>query len=186
MSTVLNSTCDRARAYATPCGETISDGRFVLVTTILASSLAYVDGSVVNVGLVAIGRSFDGGCVRIAVGDQRLSASIECAAVAGRRSRRSLWPPAHPGIRYFGLRGGVDHLRAGARSSASSSGDGCCRVSVLRCLPPTAWRFSDRVFRARPKGERWASGRRRARSPEPSAPSLAVGSSISAAGDRFS
>jgi EmrB/QacA subfamily drug resistance transporter len=57
MSTVLNSTCDRARAYATPCGETISDGRPVLAATILASSLAYVDGSVVNVGLVAIGRS---------------------------------------------------------------------------------------------------------------------------------
>jgi EmrB/QacA subfamily drug resistance transporter len=59
MSTVVNSTCDRARAYATPCGETIFDGRFVLATTILASSLAYVDGSVVNVGLVAIRRSFD-------------------------------------------------------------------------------------------------------------------------------
>ena len=59
MSTVVNSTCDRARAYTTPCGETISDGRFVLATTILASSLAYVDGSVVNVGLVAIRRSFD-------------------------------------------------------------------------------------------------------------------------------
>src|SRR5271165_5817958 len=57
MSTALNSSCDRARAYATPCGETISGGRFVLATTILASSLAYVDGSVVNVGLVAIGRS---------------------------------------------------------------------------------------------------------------------------------
>jgi EmrB/QacA subfamily drug resistance transporter len=57
MSTVLNSTCDRARAFATPCGETIPDGRFVLATTILASSIAYVDGSVVNVGLVAIGRS---------------------------------------------------------------------------------------------------------------------------------
>ena len=57
MSTVLNSTCDRARAYATPCGETIPAGRFVLATSILASSLAYVDGSVVNVGLVAIGRS---------------------------------------------------------------------------------------------------------------------------------
>jgi EmrB/QacA subfamily drug resistance transporter len=57
MSTVLNSTCDRARAYATPCGGTIADGRLVLTTTILASSLSYVDGSVVNVGLVAIGRS---------------------------------------------------------------------------------------------------------------------------------
>src|ERR1700739_1466191 len=31
--------------------------RFVLLATILGSSLAFVDGSVVNVGLVAIGRS---------------------------------------------------------------------------------------------------------------------------------
>jgi EmrB/QacA subfamily drug resistance transporter len=57
MSTALNSSCDRARAYAIPRNETVVNARFVLATTILASSLAYVDGSVVNVGLVAIGRS---------------------------------------------------------------------------------------------------------------------------------
>src|ERR1700689_2989723 len=57
MSTALNSSCDRAHAYATPRNETVVNARLVLATTILASSLAYVDGSVVNVGLVAIGRS---------------------------------------------------------------------------------------------------------------------------------
>jgi EmrB/QacA subfamily drug resistance transporter len=57
MSTAFNSSCDRARAYAIQGNETISNARFVLATTILASSLAYIDGSVVNVGLVAIGRS---------------------------------------------------------------------------------------------------------------------------------
>ena len=57
MSTAFNSSCDRSRAYAIQGNETISNARFVLATTILASSLAYVDGSVVNVGLVAIGRS---------------------------------------------------------------------------------------------------------------------------------
>jgi EmrB/QacA subfamily drug resistance transporter len=57
MSTALNSSCDRAHAYATPRNETVVSARLVLATTILASSLAYVDGSVVNVGLVAIGRS---------------------------------------------------------------------------------------------------------------------------------
>jgi EmrB/QacA subfamily drug resistance transporter len=57
MSTVLNSSCDRARAYAIKRDATISNARSVLATTILASSLAYVDGSVVNVGLVAIERS---------------------------------------------------------------------------------------------------------------------------------
>ncbi len=57
MSTALNSWCDRAHAYAIVCNETTSNARFVLATSILASSLGYVDGSVVNVGLVAIGRS---------------------------------------------------------------------------------------------------------------------------------
>jgi len=57
MSTALNSLCDRAHAYAIVRNETISNARFVLATSILASSLGYVDGSVVNVGLVAIGRS---------------------------------------------------------------------------------------------------------------------------------
>src|SRR5271166_1159873 len=57
MSTACNSSCDRASAYAIEGNATISNGRFVLAATILASSLAYVDGSVVNVGLVAIGRS---------------------------------------------------------------------------------------------------------------------------------
>lgn len=57
MTTALNSECDRAHAYAIPCNQTISKGQFLLAATILASSLAYVDGSVVNVGLVAIGQS---------------------------------------------------------------------------------------------------------------------------------
>jgi MFS family permease len=57
MSTALNSPCNRASAFAIRRNETIANARFVLAATILASSLAYVDGSVVNVGLVAIGRS---------------------------------------------------------------------------------------------------------------------------------
>ena len=57
MGTALNSSCDRARAYAVQCGTPASNAHFVLATTILASSLAYIDGSVVNVGLVAIGQS---------------------------------------------------------------------------------------------------------------------------------
>jgi EmrB/QacA subfamily drug resistance transporter len=57
MSTVLNSSCDRAHAYAIARKETVVHPRLVLAIAILASNLAYVDGSVVNVGLVAIGRS---------------------------------------------------------------------------------------------------------------------------------
>jgi EmrB/QacA subfamily drug resistance transporter len=53
------SACDRAMAEATPCtgSPAAGGGRRILATTILASSLAFIDGSVVNVGLPAIGRS---------------------------------------------------------------------------------------------------------------------------------
>jgi EmrB/QacA subfamily drug resistance transporter len=51
--------CDRAVAAAVPCAPPQARGapRIVLASTILASSLAFIDGSVVNVGLPAVGRS---------------------------------------------------------------------------------------------------------------------------------
>ncbi|HUO23232.1 MAG TPA: MFS transporter [Caulobacteraceae bacterium] len=55
MSGVL-ANCDRAAAMARPHGPS-SHPRLVLAATILASSLAFIDGSVVNVGLPAIGHS---------------------------------------------------------------------------------------------------------------------------------
>ncbi|MRX08712.1 MFS transporter [Pseudoduganella sp. FT25W] len=72
MSAAPHQGCDRAIAAAAaatlPAGATASTSatdhpRIVLATTILASSLAFIDGSVVNVGLPAIGRSLnaDGG-----------------------------------------------------------------------------------------------------------------------------
>src|ERR1700733_1085062 len=54
------ASCDAARAAARPEGRT-DHPRLVLTTTILASSLAFIDGSVVNVGLPAIGRSLHAG-----------------------------------------------------------------------------------------------------------------------------
>ncbi len=53
--------CDRAIAGSTaPPAEARPDhARWILTTTILASSLAFIDGSVVNVALPAIGRSLD-------------------------------------------------------------------------------------------------------------------------------
>jgi MFS family permease len=55
--------CDRSIADAAPAGTraTVSPAlhpRLILATTILASSLAFVDGSVINVGLPAIRESF--------------------------------------------------------------------------------------------------------------------------------
>lgn len=57
MSTALPSSCDVAIAQAATGVAGPRDSRLVLATCILASSLAFVDGSVVNVGLTAIGRS---------------------------------------------------------------------------------------------------------------------------------
>ena len=62
MSSALPPTCDRSLAESiSPAGSAsavaTTHPRLVIATTILASSLAYIDGSVVNVGLPAIGRS---------------------------------------------------------------------------------------------------------------------------------
>jgi EmrB/QacA subfamily drug resistance transporter len=56
----LLAPCDRAAILARAGGETPRP-RLLLAATILASSLAFIDGSVVNVGLPAIGRSLRAG-----------------------------------------------------------------------------------------------------------------------------
>jgi len=59
MSAALHFCCDAAAARSAKCTETSLHPRQVLATTILASALAFVDGSVVNVGLPVIGRSLE-------------------------------------------------------------------------------------------------------------------------------
>ena len=60
MTGALSSPCDEAIARAAPRGSAPHAG-WVLTTTILASSLAFIDGSVVNVALPAIGQSIGTG-----------------------------------------------------------------------------------------------------------------------------
>ena len=57
MSAVLHAPCDAAAAQCAGAPAASAHPRLVLATTILASSLAFIDGSVVNVGLPAIGKS---------------------------------------------------------------------------------------------------------------------------------
>ncbi|WP_332878944.1 MFS transporter [Massilia sp. S19_KUP03_FR1] len=57
MNEAVLAPCDRGIADG-KAGAAVAHPRLVLATTILASSLAFVDGSVVNVGLPAIARSF--------------------------------------------------------------------------------------------------------------------------------
>jgi len=59
MSSALHISGDVATARIVDRTSSPAYPRLVIATTILASSLALVDGSVVNVGLPAIGRSFD-------------------------------------------------------------------------------------------------------------------------------
>ena len=64
MSVAIHAVCDAAGARARGGGDrrpAIRHPRLVLATTILASSLAFIDGSVVNVGLPAIGAKLHGG-----------------------------------------------------------------------------------------------------------------------------
>ena len=60
---MLLQACDRAIAQAMPVAEEAPPrhAAWILTTTILASSVAFTDGSVVNVGLPAIGRSLNEG-----------------------------------------------------------------------------------------------------------------------------
>ena len=57
MTSAANAHCDAAAARTKSRGAMPAQPRFVLLATILGSSLAFVDGSAVNVGLVAIGQS---------------------------------------------------------------------------------------------------------------------------------
>src|ERR1041385_18777 len=57
MSTSVHVLCDAAYAQAADGQRGPSHPRLVIATTILASSLAFIDGSVVSVGLPAIGAS---------------------------------------------------------------------------------------------------------------------------------
>src|SRR6201996_3482841 len=58
MSNALHVPLDAANARTAEGARSPAHPRLVVATTILASSLAFIDGSVVNVGLPAIGRSF--------------------------------------------------------------------------------------------------------------------------------
>jgi EmrB/QacA subfamily drug resistance transporter len=58
--TTLPAHCDRPLADSTPPSGRAEHPNLVLATSILASSLAFIDGSVVNVGLAAIGHDLGG------------------------------------------------------------------------------------------------------------------------------
>ena len=92
MSTVLHANCDAAAACVTRREAPVAHPNLVLATTILASSLAFIDGSVVNVGLPAIGRSLsaDAGALQWVINAYLLplSALLLLGGAAGDRCGR--------------------------------------------------------------------------------------------------
>lgn len=96
MSFAAHASCDRvAASRETGPVAAARHPRLVLATTILASSLAFVDGSVVNVGLPAIGRSLgaDAGALQWLVNAYLLPLSallLLGGAVGDRLGRRRL------------------------------------------------------------------------------------------------
>jgi EmrB/QacA subfamily drug resistance transporter len=95
MSSAFHANCDAATARLAKPAIAPARPNFVLVTTILASSLAFIDGSVVNVGLPAIGRSLsaDSGALQWVINAYLLplSALLLLGGAAGDRfGRRTL------------------------------------------------------------------------------------------------
>ena len=92
MSTAAHPYCDSAAALSAEHGGKAAHPRLVLATTILASGLGFIDGSVVNVGLPAIGRSLqaDAGALQWVVNAYLLplSALLLLGGAAGDRFGR--------------------------------------------------------------------------------------------------
>jgi EmrB/QacA subfamily drug resistance transporter len=65
MISIAHLPCDAASAHAITSAPRAGRPRLLIATTILASSLAFIDGSVVNVGLPAIGTTFGAGATHL-------------------------------------------------------------------------------------------------------------------------
>ena len=61
MTTALAAPCDRVSAAVTPCEHCVAHPRLTLAATILGTSLAFIDGSVVNVALPTLARDLNAG-----------------------------------------------------------------------------------------------------------------------------
>src|SRR5260221_6705465 len=118
MSNALHITFDCANSKRDAFARLPS--RLVLATTLLASSLAFIDGSVVNVGLPATGRSFHAhatGLVgRCLPGDARLVSVIWPSIFA----RRSIYPAHRDGHPFH--RAGAGGAKSSAMAASTSLG----------------------------------------------------------------
>src|ERR1700674_5687490 len=158
MSTSIHVLCDAAYAQAADGERGPSHPRLVIATTILASSLAFIDGSVDNVGLPAIGASFqaDAAGLQWVINAYLLplSALLLLGGAAGDRFGRVRLLVGAP--RCSGS------LPLAARSPRACPG--CLsraefRESARQCSCPIAWRSWGRRFPAKLVDGQSVSGR---------------------------
>ena len=105
---------------AVPCAA--ASRPWVLFVTILASAMAFIDGSVVTIAHPGDAARARGGARGAAVGGERLHAVPRGADPRRRRGRRPLRAAAAVPARHRGLRARLARLRAGARGRGADRG----------------------------------------------------------------
>ena len=163
---------------------TVRQQRWVLAATILASTIAYVDESVVNVALPAIGRDLAASPAAlqwvINAYTLCLAAFLLVGGAAGDRlGRRRIFIA---GVALFGLASLGCGLSRDTRAADRRAGG--CRASARRCSFPVRWPSSARPFPRANAAAPSAPGRASPPSPPPSARCWAAGSSITCPGRR--
>ena len=105
--------CDEAEIRShiddKPCSR--NQGGWVLVATILASSMAFIDSTVVNVALPALQTSFDASVVGVQWVVESYGLALGCADSGRRVDGRPVWPPSNVFARSCSIQPGVDRLR---------------------------------------------------------------------------
>src|SRR6266516_2037314 len=121
MANVIREPCDEGvilgRKTAAPC--TKNQGRWILAATILASSMAFIDGTVVNVALPSLQKNLDPTVIRVPSGAEAYSPLLPALLQVGgslgvRYGRRLIFVS---GVELFafasigcGLDAGIDQL----------------------------------------------------------------------------
>ena len=168
---LLRSVVDRLQSrHRTPrrLSKTAHDPRWTLAACVLASSLSFVDGSVLNVALPAIRASYGAGAADVQWVVNAYLLPLSALAPARRRARRPLWPAPAAGHRHRPVRRRLAGLRARAQPARPARRARRRRASARPCSCPTASPCSTPLSRARSAAARSASG------PPPAPPSAAV------------
>ena len=114
--------CDRGIIDAEPCPRPLgreiapSRRRFVLAACVLASAMAFIDGSALTVALPRLRAAFGADLAAVQWVLDGYVLAIGRAHAGWRRTRRRLRQGAHAGARLSRLRAGVGGLRLGAHA----------------------------------------------------------------------